>query len=339
MKNFRKVTILGILIGFIACFFGCMAGEEARIRELEELERQAKALEDAEIDRKLSECRQHLERGEVDQAKDILKGVLQTRPDHPEGLFYWKKVNTPLYSTVYPGDTLSSIAAYYYEDGEKWPLIARANGIDSPNKLNRYHRLRVPWMPVCDEGKDEAGRLGSSLFGRPAPTKIVLHPVEEGDSLAALAKRHYGEPTFKYFLADYNRIEDSRSLVVGTSVRIPVFPPRKKDTGKKDRETLKQGALALQKKQYEKACRYFSAIPKGSPYRKEAKRSMAICKSEGASYYDRLGDEALENSDPKEACRHWKTALRLDPGRQEVERKLEEAEDLVKTLDLLPSLP
>ena len=339
MKNFRKVTILGILLGFGGCLFGCVTGDQERIREQQEIETQATAREAAEISARLSECRKHLAQGEVDQARAILEGVLQVSPDHPEALVYWEKVNTKLYSTVYPGNTLSGIAAYYYDDGGKWSVISQANGIESPGKLKRYDRLRVPWLPACEEGKDEAGRLGRSLFGSSHPTKIVLHPVDDGDSLQALARRYYGDKTLSFFLADYNRIEDPRSLEKGSPLKIPVFPPRKKDTSKKDRETLERGNLALEKGEYEKACQHFGSIPKGSAYRKEARSSMEKCKVEGASHYDRLGDEALQNSEPEDACRYWKMALRLDPERQEVEEKLEEAEDLVKTLALLPSLP
>lgn len=339
MKIFQKVTILGILLGLGGCLFGCVTGDQELIRDQQEIEKQAEARESAEINARLAECRRHLEQGEVDEARAILEGVLQVSPDHPEALFCWEKVNTRLYSTVYPGNTLSGIAAYYYGDGGKWPIIAHANGIGSPEKLKRYDRLRVPWLPACEEGKDEVGRLGRSLFGSSRPTKIILHPVEDGDSLEALAKRHYGDKKLSFFLADYNRIEDPRSLEKGSPLKIPVFPPRKKDTSKKDRETLERGNLALEKGEYEKACQYFGSIPQGSPYRKEARSSVEICKAEGASHYDRLGDEALQNSEPEDACRYWKTALRLDPGRQEVEKKLEEAEDLVKTLGLLPSLP
>jgi tetratricopeptide (TPR) repeat protein len=338
MKNFRKVTILVILLGLSGCMFGCVTGDQERIRQ-EAIEREAEAREAAEISARLSECRKHIEQAEVDEARAILERVLQVRPDHPEALFYWEKVNSSFYSTVYPGNTLSGIAAYYYDDGEKWSLIARANGIESPEKVKRYHRLRVPWLPACDEGKDEAGRLGRSLFGSSHPTKIVLHPVEEGDSLEVLARKYYGDKKLSLFLADYNLIEDPRSLDTGAPLKIPVFPERKKDTSRADRETLRRGNLALEKGEYEKACRYFGSISKGSPYQKEAKNSMEKCRTEGASHYDRMGDEALQNSAPEDACRYWRTALRLDPGLEEVEKKLEEAEDLVRTLDLLPSLP
>ncbi len=338
MKNFRKVTILGILIGLGGSLFGCVTGEK-RIQDQQAIERQAEAREAAEIKARLSACRGYLEQGELDKARGILEGVLQRRPDHPQALFYWEKLNTPLYSTVYPGDTLSGIAAYYYDDGEKWSVLARANGIESPEKLDPYHRLRIPWMPVCEEGKDEVGRIGRRMFGSSRPVKIVLHPVGEGDSLEALARKYYRNRRLRFFLADYNRIKDPRSLEQGSSLRIPVFPPRKVDTTRKDRAALKRGNLAMKKGDYEEACRHFGSIPKGSSCRKEARRSMERCRAEGASHYEKLGDEALRHAEPKDACRYWKAALQLDPGRKEVEKKLEEARDLVKALDLLPALP
>ena len=339
MKKFHKVTILGILLAFGGCLFGCEAFYRQVPQEEQTIDPEAQAREAAEIEARLSRCRQYFEEGQLDKVRALLVEILQRSPDQPEALYYWEKLNTDLYATVYPGHTLSGIAAYYYDDGEKWTVLARANGIRSPKTLSPYQRLRVPWLPACGEDKNEAGRLGSLMFGSPRPTKIVLHPVQEGDSLEVLAKQHYGDKSLRFFLADYNRIAGPQSLKSGSSLRIPVFPERKKDTTKKDRETLSRANLALKNKEYEKACRYFSSVPRSSPYRKEARSAMGRCKAEGASHYERLGDEALQNSAPKEACRYWKTALRLDPGRQEVEEKLDEAEDLVKALDLLPTLP
>lgn len=338
MKNFRKVTILGILLGLGGSLFGCKAGEMERIQHQQAIERQAEAREAAEIKALLSDCRGYLEQGESEKARSILKEVLHRSPEDPQALFYWKKLNAPLYSTIYPGDTLSGIATYYYGDGEKWSVLARANGIRSPEKLEPYRRIRIPWIPGCKEGKDEVGRIGRRMFGNTRPVKIILHPVDEGDSLETLARKYYRNRRLRFFLADYNRIEDPRSLAKISSLKIPVFPPRKVDTGRKDRAVLRQGYLAMKKGDYEEACRYFASIPKGSVCRKEARHAMARCRLEGAAHYEKLGDEALRQAEPKDACRYWKTALHLDPGRKEVEKKLQEATDLVKALDLLPSL-
>lgn len=339
MKNFHKVTILGMILCLGGCLFGCELGQRQVIQKEQTIDPGAEARKAAEIQTALAKCRAYLQEGERGKAQLIIEQILAKYPVQPDALFYWDKLNTNLYTRVYPGDTLSGIAAYYYGDGGKWWILARANGLESPDKLNLYHRLRIPWLPGCEGGKDEAGRLGKSLFGSSLPTKIVLHPVREGDSLEALAKTYYGDKSLGLFLADYNQLENPRSLRKGSPLAIPVFPPRKIDMTEKDLETLKQADLALKNREYEKACRYYSSVPKSSPYREEARRSVARCRTEGASHYERLGDEALQNSEPKDACRYWKTALRLEPERQGVQKKLREAQDLLKALDLLPTLP
>ena len=339
MKNFHKVTILVIILGLGGFLLGCELWQRQFVQKEQTIDPEVQSREAAKIQAELARCRAYFEEGELGKAQLVLEQILAKRPDQPEALFYRDKLNTNLYTRVYPGDTLSGIAAYYYGDGGKWWILARANSIQSPDKLSSYHRLRIPWLPACEGGKDEVGRVGKSLFGSSRPTKIVLHPVQDGDSLEALAKKYYGDTRLGFFLADYNQLEDPQSLKKGSSMAIPVFPPRMEDTTKKDRETLERGDLALKNKEYEKACRYFSSIPESSPYREEARRSVERCRTEGALYYERLGDKALQKAEPKDACRYWKTALRLDPKRQGVERKLQEAQDLVKTLDLLPSLP
>lgn len=339
MKKFRKVTILGILLALGGWFWGCELGHRQIVQEEPTIDAAAAARQAAEIEAGLARCREYFEQGDLGKVRILLEEIREKSPDHPQARFYWEKLNTVLYATVYPDDTLSGIAAYYYGDGEKWDVIARANGIESPDKLRLYQRLRVPWLPACGEGKDEAGRLGNQLFGAARPTKIVLHPVQEGDSLEGIAKGQYGDRNLRFFLADYNRLDSPASLKNVSSLRIPVFPERKKDTTKEDREALEQGNLAFKNQEYKEACRYFSSIQKESPYRKEARAAMTRCKAEWALHYERLGDQALLNAEPVQACLYWKTALRLAPGRREVEKKLEEAEDLVKALELLPALP
>lgn len=45
---------------------------------------------------------------------------------------------------VQRGETLYAIAAHYYGDGELWPLIAKANSINSPSELRVGDVLEIP---------------------------------------------------------------------------------------------------------------------------------------------------------------------------------------------------
>ena len=49
--------------------------------------------------------------------------------------------------TVKPGDTLATIAEEHLGSADKWEVIARANGIDSPDQLEAGQTLVIPSSP------------------------------------------------------------------------------------------------------------------------------------------------------------------------------------------------
>lgn len=46
--------------------------------------------------------------------------------------------------TIKPGDNLSHIARRFYADANKYTQIAKANGIDDPNKIRAGQELKLP---------------------------------------------------------------------------------------------------------------------------------------------------------------------------------------------------
>ncbi len=64
---------------------------------------------------------------------------------------------------VKTGDTLTSIAKYFYNDYSKYTLIARANGIDNPNDLKVGQVLKIP--DISGAGADL--EIDSSTFQLP----------------------------------------------------------------------------------------------------------------------------------------------------------------------------
>jgi len=52
--------------------------------------------------------------------------------------------------SVRDGDTISSIAANYYEDATKWRPIALANGIVDPRSISVGQEIQVPSLPFTD---------------------------------------------------------------------------------------------------------------------------------------------------------------------------------------------
>ena len=54
------------------------------------------------------------------------------------------KFNTTLHYTVQPGDTLYQIAVNFYEDGDRWEIIAKKNSINDPNDLEVGRTIDIP---------------------------------------------------------------------------------------------------------------------------------------------------------------------------------------------------
>lgn len=52
--------------------------------------------------------------------------------------------------TVAQGDTLSAIAARFYQDPTMWRPIAIMNSVDSPRSLSAGQQLRIPPLPFVD---------------------------------------------------------------------------------------------------------------------------------------------------------------------------------------------
>ncbi len=338
MKKFHKVTILGVFIGSVLFICGCGLGFMKNDKEMQTYERDILTAE--EIESKILDGIQYFEEGQLGKAQRIIQEVLADSPDHPRAVYYSKRMQQPLFCTVYPGDTLSEIAEYYYNDKERWKSLARANQIQTPESLKLYQRLRVPLFSSYVEGRDELGRIKDRFFGKALPSKILMYPIKEGDRLQELSKRYYGIGGLYFFLADYNCLGKSEMLKPGRSLKIPIFPKKiKKDTTAQEKKNLDKGTAALKKKNYKEAYKYFSKIPKGSPHRQRARKLLSRCRTEGSAYYENLGDKAFQASKPKNACKYWKISLTLDPKRKNINKKIAEAKDLVSALESLSAIP
>jgi Contractile injection system tube protein/LysM domain len=52
--------------------------------------------------------------------------------------------------TVKQGDTLSSVAAYFYEDATKWRPIALVNALVDPRSISPGQEIQIPPLPYTD---------------------------------------------------------------------------------------------------------------------------------------------------------------------------------------------
>lgn len=107
---------------------------------------------------------------------------------------------------VRPGDTLAALARAYRVPVSR---IARANGIDDPDRIYAGQRLVIPGRGTASTGSGLAWQ---------SRTPGIYHPLRQGETLMAL-ERAYGVRAG--VLKRINHISDERSLAVGRMIFVP----------------------------------------------------------------------------------------------------------------------
>lgn len=103
------------------------------------------------------------------------------------------------YHTVKSGESLSSIAASFYGQKDKYKLVALYNNIDHPEKIRPGTRIRLPYSD-----------------------RVTL---KQGESLSAIAKMVWKKPWLYPVIAKANGISRPEKVSAGTSLYVPVLVP------------------------------------------------------------------------------------------------------------------
>ncbi|HKS44191.1 MAG TPA: LysM peptidoglycan-binding domain-containing protein [Amycolatopsis sp.] len=103
--------------------------------------------------------------------------------------------------TVVAGDTLWGIAKHFYGNGNLYPVIAQANGIENPDIIRPGQVLIIP-----------------------DATNYRTYTVVDGDTLWDIAKRFYGNGNLYPVIARANGIENPDIIRPGQVLVIPPAP-------------------------------------------------------------------------------------------------------------------
>ncbi|MHC5114746.1 MAG: LysM peptidoglycan-binding domain-containing protein [Planctomycetota bacterium] len=119
----------------------------------------------------------------------------------------------PTIYTVKDGDTMSSIAIRWFDDEQKWHLIAKANPLVDPNRLRVGQTLRLPPRGTPREPVPPAAAGESRVY-----------TVRSGDTLSTIAIEVYGssEQWKAIYAANRDKIgSDPDRLKVGMELTLP----------------------------------------------------------------------------------------------------------------------
>ncbi len=143
----------------------------------------------------------------------------------------------PVVHYVRSGQTLWQIAQQYYDDGERWRVIAEANpqsvGADGairngvrlviPNKAGPSAEVLATGSSSKQTPVERFDRKGDQARSQGSPSGNRTIVVGSGDSLSTLAQEHLGSAKRWYDLYEANRdrLDSPDHLIAGTKLRMP----------------------------------------------------------------------------------------------------------------------
>lgn len=135
------------------------------------------------------------------------------KPTQTEKPLDVSKDNLPGSYTVKEGDTLFTIAQKYYDDGEKFSEIAKANNLADVDLIEAGQVLKIP-APELGTGGGNTTIWGPRIEGS-------TYTVVEGDWLSKIAGRAYGDIMAYQKIAQANNITDPDHIEPGMVLTIP----------------------------------------------------------------------------------------------------------------------
>jgi len=132
--------------------------------------------------------------------------------------------NLPGDYAVKDGDTLFIIAEKYYQDGEKFSEIAKANNLNDVNAIVVGQVLKIPKLEtqaVVAEASPELGTGGGNTTIWGTQIEDNTYTVVEGDWLSKVAGRAYGDIMAFDKIAKANNILNPDHIEPGMVLTIP----------------------------------------------------------------------------------------------------------------------
>jgi tetratricopeptide (TPR) repeat protein len=272
--------------------------------------------------------------GKYRQARQQFLTSLRLRPDDAEALEMLTSLKEPyakryIVHKVQPGECLSQLAATYYGDYRKFPIIAGYNNLSDPAVVSVGQEIKIPEV----EGMDLSALKGDLKGGGAEETEGVLRggghepdmkpeAVDQVLTYRELGLELFKEKRYDEALAEFNKVicvrpDDKVALEYSYQA---YFEMAMALYEKQDYLAARdQFRLALQ---YKKDCRRCNTY-----INKSEELYKALHYKQGIRYY---GREQLT-----EAIREWEMVRALDPRYKRVGYYINKAKEMLKRLEEL----
>ncbi len=300
--------------------------------------------------------------GEPERAREELIGALCSDPDNALSRNLLGQLDADprqalgeesFAYTVQPGESLSRIAQRFVGDKYQFYLLARYNGIDSPNRLRAGQVIQVPGIappsvpvPAADTepprvhakpaGGAQQGPVSVTLMAEddrdPAP--MVYYTLDGGSPRVGESARYQGpfelrETATVRFLA-VDRAGNGSEAVAETYV-VPAAPvPAARGASVAD--IYRQGLSAVERGDREAALALFDQVLEREPGHSGALETRRRVAAEGVEEWYRQAYAALRRQRPRETVVYCDRVLALAPDHRNAQVLRMQAANLIHQL-------
>ncbi len=270
--------------------------------------------------------------GKYGQARQQFLTALRLWPDYSEALEMITSARKPqtrgyLVHKIQPGESLSQLAATYYGDYRKFPIIASYNNLSDAAAVNAGQEIKIPELEGMDlsahEGYLKAGgaeKTGGDLQSKGEELDLKLEAEDQVVTYRELGVELFGEKRYEEAMAEFKKVLCAR--------------PDDKVALEYSYQSCFETAMALYEKQdylgardqFRLALQYKSDCSRCPAYIKKSEDLYkAMHYKQGIRYY---GKEQLT-----EAIREWEMVRALDPNYKRVEYYIKKSKEMLKRLE------
>jgi len=263
--------------------------------------------------------------GRYKEARDQFLMALALRPDYPEALEQIGAKKLPSFKkhivhVVKPGETLSKLAQFYYEDFKKFPIIAKYNGLEDATQLRVGQEIRIPRLDGMDRvaGEDRNDLAAGEQDDRSETDEEA--PVDQATIYRDLGVNLFMEQKYDEALIEFEKVlktDPKDKMAIEFSYRAHY-----------------EIALALfKKKDYLTAKDQFASCLQ---YRADCQKCHAYIQKSEDLYKEihyRKGIQYFEDEKLDDAIGEWKLVSAMDPDYRRTNYLIQKARTILKRVE------